>query len=445
MATRYMTLKQERHDLEQQIAEGRAENAALLDQLDTESRDWTDEERAAHSATSAKLKGYDARARSVDEQLLAEESRREHERNIPDSHITNIHDRAGDKPWGTDTGAAFGEFLQAVHSSRMHNINDPRLFQAAGQGMNETGGADGGFAVQTDQASGILKLMYDSGQILSRIKPLPLGANSNGIKINALKETSRATGSRFGGITGYWIDEGTAPTGSRPKFRKISLELRKVGALGYATDELLADAVALESVMTQGFADELTFLTEDAVWEGVGAGMPQGIINSAALISVAKETGQAASTIVYENVSKMWARVWARSRATGAWFYNQDCEPQINQMSAVIGTGGVPVYLPPGGLSVTPYANLYGRPLIPIEYASTLGTVGDLVFCDFGQYVLIEKAVQQASSMHVAFVTDEMAFRCIYRVDGQPLLESAITPFKGTGTLSPFVALATRA
>jgi hypothetical protein len=48
-------------------------------------------------------------------------------------------------------------------------------------------------------------------------------------------------------------------------------------------------------------------------------------------------------------------------------------------------------------------------------------------------------------SVHVAFLTDESIFRFIYRVDGQPIWNAALTPFKGSNTLSPFVVLAARA
>jgi HK97 family phage major capsid protein len=102
--------------------------------------------------------------------------------------------------------------------------------------------------------------------------------------------------------------------------------------------------------------------------------------------------------------------------------------------------------MPAGGISGSPFNTILGRPLIPIEQASTLGTVGDLVLADLSQYVIIEKdGLQAASSMHVRFIYDEMTFKFTMRVNGQPKLKSAITPANGTNTQSPFVALATRA
>jgi hypothetical protein len=46
--------------------------------------------------------------------------------------------------------------------------------------------------------------------------------------------------------------------------------------------------------------------------------------------------------------------------------------------------------------------------------------------------------------MHVAFLTDEMTFRITYRVDGEPIWNAPLTPYKGANTLSPFVTLQSR-
>jgi HK97 family phage major capsid protein len=90
--------------------------------------------------------------------------------------------------------------------------------------------------------------------------------------------------------------------------------------------------------------------------------------------------------------------------------------------------------------------SMYGAEVVTVEYSDALGTVGDIALVDLKQYRLIRKGgVEQASSMHVYFAQGEQAFRAFYRVDGQPVPRAPITPFKGTGTQSPFIVLATRA
>jgi len=165
-------------------------------------------------------------------------------------------------------------------------------------------------------------------------------------------------------------------------------------------------------------------------------------MNSAALVSVAKEAAQTADTVVIENIVKMWSRLWSRSRRNAIWTINQQIEPQLYTMKI----GDTPIYVPAGGASAAPYATLLGRPLVPTEFNSQLGDKGDIVLMDLDQYVMIDKGqVKQDVSMHVRFIYDEQTFRFVLRVDGQPIWEAPLTPFKGSDTLSPFVTLDERA
>ena len=280
---------------------------------------------------------------------------------------------------------------------------------------------------------------------MGRVNKIPISANANGLKIPGVDETSRATGSRWGGVSSAWAAEGTGGTESRPKFRMIEFDLKKLISKMTVTDELLQDSTALTAIAGQAFSEEVMFMTEDSIFEGTGSGQPLGVIASAARVTVAKETGQAAATIVKENIDKMWSRCWGRSRKNAVWFINQLCEPQLFSLNMAVGTGGAPVYLPPGGYSAAPFATLMGRPVVPIEYASAVGTEGDISLMDLSQYTMIDKnGVQAASSMHVAFDTDETRFRITYRLDGRPMWAAPLTPFKGGSTLSPFVTLAAR-
>jgi len=335
-----------------------------------------------------------------------------------------------------------GEFFQAVmRAGTPGEPVDPRLSTRAASGLSEGVPSDGGFLVDSELASRIIKPVWTNGEILPRINKITLSGNKNGMKFNGIDETSRANGYRSGGITVYSAAEAAEKTGSKPKFRQISLSLKKLIGLCYATDELLEDA----QVITNGFQDEFTFKLVDWIINGTGAGEALGILNSGCVVSVGKEAGQDADTIVYDNINKMFSRMIASSRPNSVWVINQDCEPQLNTMSIPVGTGGVPVYLPAGGASASPYATLLGRPVVPIEHCQTVGTTGDIMLCDFSKYLAIDKGgLKQDVSIHVRFLYDESVFRFVYRFDGQPELGSAITPYKGTNTLSHFVKLDSR-
>lgn len=345
-----------------------------------------------------------------------------------------------------DRFTSLGEQLAAVmNAGRPGGMVDPRLYNAA-SGLNETIPSDGGFLVQTDFSTELLQEVFQTGILASRCRRIPISGNSNSMKINGVDETSRAS-TRYGGIVGYWADEAGEKSASKPKFRKIELNLKKLIGLCYSTDELLSDAAALEGVIRQGFVSEFGFLVDDAILNGTGAGQPLGIMNAGCLVSVSKEAGQTAATIVAENVINMYSRMFASSIGNSVWLVNQNTLPQLFTMSLSVGTGGAPIFMPAGGLSQSPYNTILGRPVLPIEQCQSLGTAGDILYADLGGYVLAEKGgIQSDMSIHCRFIYDESTFRFVLRIDGQPVRASVLTPYKGGSsyTQSHFVALETR-
>lgn len=398
----------------------------------------------------------------LDEKLEANTVALAHARRLQDTERGSTSvievgaDHASEKAWGPTLHrdatprmkaeaqlAALGEFAIAVKNVATGQGADPRLFAAA-TGMGTAVPSDGGFAVPLEVAAGIEYTMFATGDLLSRVDARTITGDA--IAYNVINETSRADGSRQGGVLAYWVDQGTAPTPSQTKLARVEMKLRKVAALGYMTDELVSDAAALGGELQSMFSEELIFQTEDAIYEGSGAGQPLGYTNAncPCLVSVAKESGQTAATINTANLSKMWARLPARSKKTSVWLINVDCEPQLDFLTIPAGLDALEprfVNYGPDGILL-----IKGRPVVQIEYAATIGTVGDISLVDLSKYRLIRKSggVEQASSMHVLFTSDQMAFRAIYRVDGQPMPRAPITPYRGTATLSPFVVLATR-
>ncbi|MCP4536252.1 MAG: phage major capsid protein [Chloroflexi bacterium] len=326
----------------------------------------------------------------------------------------------------------------------LYGAQQKRAAIKAISGMSELVPADGGLLVGTDYSQTIMERVYSTGQLLQRVMMLPISGGSNSMSIPKVSETSRANGSRLGGVQAYWASEGKEKTGSKPKFETANLKLNKVIGLVYATDELLDDASALSAWIMSRLPDELRFVVENSIINGTGGGQPVGILNSGAVISQDAVVGQTAATIVSQNVINMYSRRWGNP-GDYIWLTSQSSEPQLMQMSLAVGTGGQLTYMPPGGMSGSPYGNIFGRPVVPVEYCPAVGTVGDLMFVNPREYVMIEKGgIQSASSIHVRFIYDEQVFRFVWRVDGQPLWSSALTPFNGGDTQSPYVALATR-
>jgi len=362
----------------------------------------------------------------------------------------------GDKPLtGLDDGPVLegenrafhnlGEMAQAVMKAHTPGGEvDARLVRAA-TGMGEVIDSEGGFLVQTEENASLLTSVNKTALVAPRCTRFTLGANVNGIKFPALDESSRVDGSRGGGVLAYWADEAETVTATKPKFRQIKMDLLKLMALAYVTDELLADARALGQYLEIFFGAEIAFQLDNGIINGTGSGQPLGILNSPATIAVDAEGGQTADTVVWENIKSMWTRLYPMGRSRAAWFINQEIETQLWAMYQTAGDNAVPVYLPAGGASGSPYSTLMGRPVIPAEQCAALGDKGDIILADMSQYALIDKGgIQSDSSIHVRFAYGEKAFRFTYRCNGQPTWNGPLTPYKGSNTVSPFITLAAR-
>ncbi len=415
----------------------------IIEQAEKEDRELTEDENKEISKLEGELKGWDEQIVRVEIFQKPKDDKSNEDKSDSEGKAEENAEALKDDP-NKDESRKFrslGEQMMAVYrASTPAGRIDARLTTRSASGLNETNPSDGGFLVQKDFVNDLLKRTYETGILASKVKKIPLTTNANGIKINAIDETSRANGSRWGGIQTYWESEAEQLTGSKPKFRTMDLSLKKLTGLCYVTDELLQDAAALENVIREGFAEEFGFKIDDAILSGTGAGQPLGILNSGSLVKVEKESNQT-EKITVENLVKMWSRLWSRSRANSVWYINPEIEPLLYTLKV----GDRPVYIPAGGLSDTPYATLFGRPVMPLEQCSAVGDVGDIILADFGQYLLIDKGgINATSSIHVRFLYDENVFRFIYRVDGQPIWNKALQPYKGSATVSPFVALAKR-
>jgi len=413
--------------------DARLKAMALLSKAEKEDRFLSEEEQKSIDDYEQEIRSWDESINRA-ERMIAMAPNEDKSVETPETKPTPSKD--SEKRF-----ASFGEQLMAAYRAAMPGGRvDERLTTRAASGLNETNPSDGGFLVQQDFVSDLLKRTYETGILASKVKKIPISTNANSLKINAIDEDSRANGSRWGGVQTYWEGEADQLAGSKPKFRILELSLKKLTGLCYATDELLQDAAALESVIKQAFTEEFGFKIDDAIVAGNGSGEPLGILSSGALVTVAKETSQT-EILKVENLVKIWNRLWSRSRANAVWYINQELEPYLYTLKI----GDTPVYVPAGGLSEKPYGTLFGRPVIPLEQSSAAGDVGDIILADISQYLLIDKGgIKAASSVHVRFLYDENVFRFIYRVDGQPIWNKPLTPFKGSATVSPFVTLAKR-
>lgn len=327
-----------------------------------------------------------------------------------------------------------GEFLMAVKKAGASGEIDNRFKNTA----YEKNGEDGGFLVPEDLSNEILKKLDAPESLMAGTTQIPVSGNSLTVKVDESQPWNQ-------GIQAYWLAEGAQLTASKPSFKEASWRLHKVGALVPVTDELLDDATALEGYIRAAAPSAIMHKVNGAIIAGNGVGKPQGIIQSPYTVTVSKESGQTADTIVARNVIKMYARMLPTLRAGASWYINAGAEEQLLTMKDDLGNF---IYLSPGSqLNQSPYGLLMGRPVIPMMSGiPALGDLGDILFANLSSYWMIRKAqgVKAATSIHLQFDREITNFRFTLRVDGKCPFTSPVTTEFGSYQMSSFVQLEAR-
>lgn len=436
---------------------------AIQNNADQESRDITEEEaneiegilaesdataidierrvRIAASADRAN-NGTGRRTEATLPQAAATAAARRGDNGLQNTVLPTVAER------GRNGFAHIGEFFASVrHAEVTGNIDQRLIKNIPGSYQSEGVGEDGGFSIPPDWRAEISSLVLGEDSLLARCDQQTTSSNAITVPVdeNAPWHSS--------GVQAYWLDEAGLKTESKAGLSVMTVRANKIAAVVYMTDELLEDSAAMGSFIQRKAPVAIQWKVNDAIINGNGVGKPLGILNAPALISVAKETSQVAATLVAPNITKMYARMHDAWRRNSIWLYNQDIEPQLFGMTTIVknvaGTenvgGGFPMYMPPGGLSGSPFGTLMGRPMIATEACATIGTKGDIILANLQMYLaLVKGGIRQDVSIHVEFLRDMTAFRFVLRIGGQPWLSAPVARASGTNTLSPFVTLDAR-
>jgi HK97 family phage major capsid protein len=321
--------------------------------------------------------------------------------------------------------------------------------------------AEGGFLVPEVLRSEILMIALEESVVRPRAQIIPM--DSLRVPLPAIDDTSHSS-SVYGGVVGYWTEEGAALTASAPSFSRITLEAKKLTAYTTIPNELLQDSVTPLDTWFNLFFPRAIAWFEDVAFigsatTGTGVGEPQGFLNAPAAVTVTRGTQY---HIQFADIAKAYSRMWPASLKRAVWICSPDVLVELLQLALSADGSGTTV-APPlwlqsyqatgnagGGSGDGVNYMLMGRPLIvsekvPSNTSSNTPTAGALTFVDLSYYLVGDRqTLQVASSDQYLFANDLMAYRIIERLDGRFWLQSAITP-EGTGgsTLSPLVLIDT--
>jgi HK97 family phage major capsid protein len=343
-------------------------------------------------------------------------------------------DLFGTSRFSSDGWSSFEDYLRAVHSGLHHpQLRSAMLTQSIGTP------SAGGFIVPEQFVAEMLDKSLESEIVRPRCDVREM--KSDTLKVAGFDGRNHTGGSLFGGFTGTWAAELDTATDAGPDYRLIQFDAKKLFIFTRASNELVQDGMSFEAMLGEAMIAALGWHLDYACLRGTGAGQPLGVLNDPALITVSKETGQPASTILYQNLTKMFARLHPACVNNSIWVANSNTIPQLLELTIAVGTGGsvVPVMSQMDG-----QFTILTRPVLFTEKLPTLGTKGDIMLVDFSQYTLaLRKDMSLEKSIHVGWQNDTSGYRSILRADGMGRWGTAVTPRHGD-TLSWAVALETR-
>lgn len=436
--------------LQARLAKVSGDMRAMLDKAAAENRDLSAEESAEYDKLKAALDS--ARASIEREQHLAAV-----EAALPAVESVAGNGRAPAIEMGVDRKtldrkAGFtskGDFYTAVirAGASVGRAIDPRLVpQSAAPSTygNEATGTDGGFLVPPEFATEIFTLALTDQALLPMTDSTPVSGNSMVFP----KDETTPWGTD--GVRAYWQTEASTSTATKPKFGTTMLRLHKLMGLVPLSDELVEDAKAGASFVVPLIARSIQWKTNEAILWGSGAGQPLGMFTGAGTANTpaivqAKDSGQATLTVTVGNITNMAARLMPGTFGEAVWLITPDAWPSVTRITTA---NGFPLWQAANqGLQASPYGLLLGRPVMLSQHAAAFSAQGDISLAAMSWYRTITKAgegVETDQSLHLYFDADAVAFRSIFRVDGQPKILNPVTQAKGSNTLSPFVQLAAR-
>jgi len=337
-----------------------------------------------------------------------------------------------DKTMGFES---FGSFAKAV-ADRSKGKVDPRFNNTTAY---EQISEDGGVLVPKDFLTEIKESVQGDQSLMSRTSSFTTSGNHLSLPVDETQPWS-------GGIQAYWVAEGNSYIESKQQLGSADFRLHKMGALVKCTDELLEDASALESYIRRKAPDAIVHKLNDAIISGDGVGKPKGLLNTGFKVEVAKQGGQAADTVVYENIIKMESRLIPGSNAV--WLAHPQVKEQLRQLKDANGNH---IYMNGSqfpNLATAGFDMLMGKPIIYMMGAMpALGDAGDLILADMSYYYSLLKTagIKQDVSTHLYFDRDITAFKFTLRVDGACPFKSPVTTQYGNYDMSGIITLAERA
>jgi HK97 family phage major capsid protein len=352
-----------------------------------------------------------------------------------------------------DVRRNFGDFCLAIATGNRKRLEEEYgSFLVDKEGVKlkaalaESSGVTGGYVVPPEFYNQLLAIVAENNFIRPRAFVQPMGSATLQFPYLDISTVQSAGVSPFfGGVQMYWTEEAQTRTETEPLFKMMELKAHELSGYSVSSNVLLADAAfGLEKFLMTLFGQAIAWFEEYAFLQGNGVGKPLGILNAAAAVATGNNVGKTgreiANSVTFGDVAVLYSKLTPVSMNRAIWVHSPTVIPQLLQLKD--GANRAIFISIDQGATRRPNWALLGLPTFCTEKLPALGTKGDLMLIDPALYVIGDRMqIEIAVSEHVNFLRNQMTWRVVERVDGQPWLDKAITLQDASTQVSPFVVL----
>ena len=255
------------------------------------------------------------------------------------------------------------------------------------------------------------QLPFDVPSVLDRVTVVPSVTGT--VTWPALVQT---TGNEFGGVAFQWLGEGAEKPETEPEFEQLEISTHELSGYTEISERLLSrSSINLETLLATLYRGAMVYTIDNAILQGSGTGQPLGIVNTAGINLVTRNTD---NVVNYSDLVNLKHAVKGVHRSGSNYVVEDSVEAGLELQTDTLGR---PLFR--ASMANGPFDRLIGYPYIVGTNNPTLGTSGDIIFGNLRHYVLVmEEEITLARSEHVKFRENKVAFK-VFTVVGGRLLQ----------------------
>lgn len=305
--------------------------------------------------------------------------------------------------------------------------------------MTGATGSQGGYLVPEEFLPKLYALSGERAVVRPRATVIPMAGRSVQVPVlDTFSAPAAGDSAFFAGLVARWTEEGGTLNQTEPTFRQIEMVAHELSGYSKVSNTILEDSpLGVEALLASLFGSAIAWHEDYAFLRGDGVGKPLGAVatGNAAAVSVTRATG---GSFGFADATKMLSRFlpgYGPDRS--AWVIHPTV---LEKLISFTDAGGNNLFITSFGEK--PRMLLLGLPVVTSEKLPVLGTARDVCLINFEHYLIGDRRqVEIAFSEHIAFTTNQSAWRFTVRVDGQPWMKGAQYLADGSTTVSPYVYL----